>query len=42
MSEGGAIAEAMTQSFRYALMTQESSNARDVHRWLVTIFPKKE
>ena len=40
--KGGAIAEATTQAFRYALMTQESSNASNVHQWLVPIFPKKE
>ena len=41
-SEGYAVAEALTQAFRYALMTQETSNASAVHRWLVTISPKKE
>ena len=41
-SKGDAIVEALTQAFRYVLMTHETSNARAVYQWLVTIFPKKE
>ena len=32
----------LTKAFRYALMPQDTSNASDVHQWLINIFHKKE
>ena len=41
-SEGVAVAEALMHMLRYAFMMHDTSFARDMHQWLVTIYPDKE